>query len=223
VRGLYAIADIDFLAQHGVPPLAFVDAVLTARPAALQLRAKSLGARDTLALLRAIQARSAPLRVPVFCNDRPDLAVLSGCAGVHLGQTDLRISDVRRLAPELAVGLSTHRLEELDAALAGNPAYIAFGPVFATASKADAEPIVGLPALAEAGRRCRARGVPLVAIGGLSLERAYLVAESADAGAFISALLPESGLPGVGELASRLQRALGGGSTPGSTAVASEQ
>jgi thiamine-phosphate pyrophosphorylase len=222
VRGLYAIADTDFLARRGVAPLAFVEALLSARPAALQLRAKSLGGRDTLALLRAIQARSGPLSVPVFCNDRPDLAILAGCWGVHLGQADLQVSDVRRLAPELRVGLSTHRLEELDAALAAGPAYIAFGPVFATTSKSDAEPVVGLSALAEAGRRCRARGVPLVAIGGLTLERAQLVAPCADAAAFISALLPEAGLAEVGAVASRLQRVLSG-SSAGVTAAADEQ
>src|SRR5690349_18084633 len=86
VKGLYAILDLDFLHQHGVEPLPFADAVLAGRPAALQVRAKSAGARDALALLRAVQARAAAASVPLFANDRPDLALLAGCAGVHLGQ-----------------------------------------------------------------------------------------------------------------------------------------
>jgi thiamine-phosphate pyrophosphorylase len=210
VRGLYAIVDLDFLALRRVPPLAFVDALLDVHPCALQLRAKSSGGRETLELLRAIQVRCARLGVPLFCNDRPDLAVLAGCAGVHLGQTDLAIADTRRLAPELEIGLSTHGLEQLEAALRERPSYVALGPIFPTGSKPDAEPMVGLAVLAEAAQRCRAAGVPLVAIGGLNLERAALIGELADAGAMISALLPAGGLPDVTRIA-RLSHALLGG------------
>jgi len=208
MRGLYAIADIDVLRARGVAPLGFVQALLPARPAALQLRAKSLGARETLELLRAFRSLCTAYSVPLFANDRPDLAVLAGCDGVHLGQADLSPADARQVAPGLALGVSTHSLEELDRALAERPSYVAFGPVFSTSSKADAEPVVGLAALREAGSRCRAVGVPLVAIGGLTLERAALVAEVADAGALISALLPASGLAGVGEAAARLHACL---------------
>ena len=210
VRGLYAICDIDFLRARGVEPLAFVEAVLAAGPAALQLRAKSLGARATLELMRALQARCTPLGVPFFANDRPDLAFLAGCAGVHLGQADPSVEDARRVAPGLAVGVSTHSIDQVERALAEAPAYLAFGPIFATSSKPDAEPVVGLSALAEVSRRCRAARVPLVAIGGLSLERAPEVAEIADAGAVISGLLPAGGLRDAGRAAALLHRALGG-------------
>jgi thiamine-phosphate pyrophosphorylase len=211
VRGLYAIVDLDFLSQRGVDPLAFADAVLAARPAALQLRAKSAGARDTLELLRAIQARASARGVPLFANDRPDLALLAGCRGVHLGQADLALADARRLAPELALGISTHGLEQLDRALGEGPAYVALGPIFRTSSKRDPDPLVGLELLAEASRRCRAAGVPLLAIGGLSLENAASVARWAELGAVISALLPASGLAGVSAAAAALHVALGGG------------
>jgi thiamine-phosphate pyrophosphorylase len=204
VRGLYAICDVDFLQGRGVESLAFVDALLQARPAAVQLRAKSLGAGAALELLRAIQARSAPFGVPVFANDRPDLALLAGCAGVHLGQTDLSLADARRVAPGLAVGISTHDLDQVDRALALRPDYLALGPIFPTSSKSNPDPTVGLAALAEASRRCRAASVPLVAIGGLSLERASAVAEFASAGAVIAALLPAAGLSGVARAAALL-------------------
>lgn len=211
MKGLYAIIDASFLTERRLAPLSYLEAVLSAHPAAVQLRAKSLGARDTLALLRVLAARCAAEHVPFFANDRPDLAILANCYGVHLGQTDIAIEDARRLSSELSIGLSTHRLSEVDAALRQRPAYVAFGPVFDTASKADAEPVVGLDALAEAGRRCRAARTPLVAIGGLTLERSPLVAPWADTGATISALLPAEGLPGVAETARRLHTALGGG------------
>jgi len=214
VKGLYAILDVDFLVQRGVEPLPFADALLAAHPAALQVRAKSAGARDTLALLRAVQARAAAAGVPLFANDRPDLALLAGCAGVHLGQADVSLADARRLGPELALGVSTHGLEQLEEVLAEasavRPAYVAFGPVFHTSSKRDPEPVVGLPALAEAARRCQAARVPLLAIGGLSLARAPEVAALADLGALISALLPEEGLAGVTRSAAALHAAFGG-------------
>jgi thiamine-phosphate pyrophosphorylase len=214
VKGLYAILDLDFLLQRGVEPLAFADAVLAARPAALQVRAKSAGAREVLALLRAVQARAVAARVPLFANDRPDLALLAGCAGVHLGQADVSLADARRLGPELALGVSTHGLDQLEQVLAEasalRPAYVAFGPVFHTSSKRNPEPVVGLPALAEAAQRCRAARVPLLAIGGLSLARAAEVAPHADLGAVISALLPEQGLSAVTGSAAALHAALGG-------------
>ncbi len=210
MRGLYAICDVDFLSSRGVQPLAFVEAVLQARPAALQLRAKSLGARASLELLRAVQARCAPRGVATFANDRPDLALLAGCSGVHVGQDDPSVADARRAAPGLAVGVSTHDLDQVERALAEAPSYLAFGPIFGTSTKLDAEPVVGLGALAEVSRRCRAARVPLVAIGGISLERAPQVCDLADAGAVISALLPPGGVSEVGRAAALLHRALGG-------------
>ena len=210
VRGLYAIVDLDFLNQRGVEPLAFADAVLAAHPAALQLRAKSAGARDTLALLRALRARTSARGVPLFANDRPDLAVLAGCSGVHLGQADLSLADARSVAPELALGVSTHGLEQLDRALAERPAYVACGPVFRTSSKRDPDPVVGLEQLSEASRRCRKAGIPLLAIGGLGLDNAASVAAWAELGAVISALLPATGLGQVRSTAAALHAALGG-------------
>ena len=210
MKGLYAIVDLDFLSQRGVEPLAFAEAVLAARPAALQLRAKSAGARETLGLLRALQSRASVWGVPVFANDRPDLAILAGCAGVHVGQSDPSVEDVRRLGPELVIGVSTHAPEELERALADRPSYVALGPIFQTSSKPDAEPEVGLGALAAAASRARAAGIPLLAIGGLNLENAPAVARSAELGAVISALLPPEGLAGVTRAAAALHAALGG-------------
>jgi thiamine-phosphate pyrophosphorylase len=210
VRGLYAIVDCDFLAARGCAPLPFLERLLEARPAAIQLRAKSAGARATLELARRMSELCREAKLPFFVNDRPDLALLSASAGVHLGQQDLSLEDVRRLAPGLQLGLSTHRLEEVDRALGARPDYLAFGPVFATGSKRDPEPVVGLDILAEAARRCRSLGIPLVAIGGIDAARAPQVAAFADAGAVISALLPPGGLAEVSATARRLHALLGG-------------
>jgi thiamine-phosphate pyrophosphorylase len=209
LQGLYPIVDLTSLAAAGVPILPFAERVLEARPALLQLRAKASSARDTLELLRALVPRCEAAVTLLFANDRPDLALLAGAPGVHVGQDDLALADVRAFAPGLRVGVSTHRLAELEAALAAQPDYVAFGPVFATASKRDHEPVVGLEGLREAGELARRAGVPLFAIGGIELARARLVGEHAAGAAVIGALLPEGGaLDEVAGRARALQAAL---------------
>jgi thiamine-phosphate diphosphorylase len=175
----------------------------------LQLRAKELGARETLELLRALVPLCRAAGTLLFANDRPDLAVLSGADGVHVGQSDLAIADVRRFAPALKIGASTHDDDELDRALAERPDYVAFGPVFPTSSKANPEPVVGLERLARAKERASAAGIPLVAIGGIDHDRAPSIARLGLPAAVISALVPEDGNLGrVTELARNLARRL---------------
>lgn len=194
MRGLYAIADVETLAASRLDPVAFAAAVLSARPAALQLRAKNAPARETLALLRALAPICHRLGVPLVANDRPDFALLAGCDAVHVGQEDMPVERVRRLAPGLGVGVSTHTPAQLEAALATRPTYVAYGPVFETSTKANADPVVGLAGLRAAHARATAVGVPLVAIGGVSRERARALVGHADAVAVISDLVPPSAL-----------------------------
>ncbi|WP_437959094.1 thiamine phosphate synthase [Sorangium sp. So ce119] len=232
MRGLYAIVDTDSLSRHGLEPAAFAEAVLDARPAAIQLRDKRGGAGRTLALLRAIQPLAARAGVPLFANDRADLAVLARCDGVHVGQDDLPVPAVRRLAlragASLRVGLSTHTPAQLEAALRGRRDdlddldYVAVGPIFATSSKERPDAVVGLDGLAslrDMVERTRP-GLPLVAIGGISLERAREVAPLCSAAAIIAALLPEEGatasraLEQVSARARALKEALAQAGTP---------
>ena len=209
MRGLYAIIDTASLLELRISPVEFARRVLEARPAALQLRAKQLRARETLALLGELRSLASKAGTPLFANDRPDLALLAGCDGVHVGQDDLPVAMVRRFARGLRVGVSTHDLEQLEAALADEPDYVAFGPLFSTRSKADPDPVVGLDGLSRARKLCTGR--PLVAIGGIDLERAPEVARHADCGAVISALLPPEGdLDAIADHARRLHLALGG-------------
>jgi thiamine-phosphate pyrophosphorylase len=196
MRGLYAIVDVGALAVHGLDPIAFGEAVLSVGPAALQLRAKDLPPREVLALLRELAPGCRRAGVPLVANDRPDLAILAGCDGVHVGQTDVPIERVRRLAPSMAVGVSTHTIDQLDAALAARPTYVAFGPVFTTSTKSNPDPVVGVDALRAAHERAMAVGVPLVAVGGITLERARGMTGAAEAIAVISSLLPRRAGPG---------------------------
>jgi thiamine-phosphate pyrophosphorylase len=195
MRGLYPIVDVTTLAARGLDPVAFAQALLEARPGALQLRAKDLPPRDTLGLLRALASLCHNQGVFLVGNDRPDLALLAGCDLVHVGQTDMPVDRVRRIAPTLGVGVSTHTLDQLDVALAARPDYVAFGPIFETASKSHPDPVVGLAELRKASVRAAVASVPLVAIGGITFERAPALVGLVDAVAVIGDLLPPEGTP----------------------------
>jgi thiamine-phosphate pyrophosphorylase len=193
MRGLYAIVDTGTLVARGLDPLAFAGALLAVRPAALQLRGKDLPPREMLALLRALAPLCHRNGVPLVANDRPDLAVMAGCDVVHVGQTDMPIDRVRRIAPGLGVGVSTHTMEQLEAALLARPTYVAFGPVFETATKQNPDPVVGMACIRAASARARAVGVPLVAIGGITRARTRELVSLVDAVAIVADLLPPAG------------------------------
>jgi thiamine-phosphate pyrophosphorylase len=210
VRGLYAIVDVEALSLRGLDTVRFAEAILAVRPAALQLRDKTGGARRTLDLLRAITPLASRASVPLFANDRPDLGLLAHCDGVHVGQDDVPVSLVRTIAPRLHVGLSTHDAAQVEAALHEGPDYLAVGPVFPTASKERPSPVVGLEGLAALAARVHAArpGLPVVAIGGITLETAAAVGALVEAVAVIGALLPEGSGPGRYDEASERARAL---------------
>jgi thiamine-phosphate pyrophosphorylase len=211
MRGLYPIVDVDSLSSLKLPVLDFARRVLDARPKLLQLRAKHATARETLELLRALRTLCTARGVALYANDRPDLAVIAGCDGVHVGQDDLLVAEVRRVAPGLRVGVSTHDRQQLAQALEAAPDYVAYGPVFSTQSKQQPDPLVGLEGLRHAARLARDANVPLVAIGGIDLERATSVADLDVGAAVIGALLPDDGdLERVTDLARTLCAALDG-------------
>jgi len=200
VRGLYVIVDLDVLAMRGLDPEAFARAALEGRPCALQLRAKRATAEITVAWLRALKPLCAAAGVPLVANDRPDLAVVAGADMIHVGQTDASAALVRMLAPNLKLGMSTHTPEQLNDALRATPSYVAFGPVWRTTSKSAPDPEVGVAGLKQAARllrhHARATGdaPPLVAIGGITLDRVAEIANVASAVAVISDLVPPSDL-----------------------------
>lgn len=187
VAKLYPLVDVDACSKVGIEPLALALHWVSLGIVRLQVRAKALGSGDYLALLRQVVS-GAPGHVEVFANDRPDLAELAGCFGVHVGQSDLPVHVVKQTFPRLHVGVSTHDVTQLELALAANPDYVAFGPVFATGSKQNPEPCVGLAGLEVAHQRASAANIPLVAIGGINVDNVADVAPSCDFVAVIGAL-----------------------------------
>jgi thiamine-phosphate pyrophosphorylase len=200
MRGLYAIVDVEALERRGLAPVAFAERVIAARPAAIQLRDKRGGARRTLSLLRAIARFTTRAGIPLFANDRPDLALLAGGDGVHVGQDDVPVSLVHDLSSRagirLKVGLSTHNAAQIEEAL-GRPEegldYLAVGPIFPTSNKDKPSPVLGLDGLREFAARAKSLrpGLPIVAIGGITLQNAGAVGALADAAAVIGGLIVE--------------------------------
>jgi len=160
----------------------------------LQYRNKSGNARGMVEqareLKRHLDTQVVQPRVRLIMNDRSDLSLAADFGGVHVGQDDLSPESVRKIiGPQRWLGVSTHNPEQLAEADKTSADYLAIGPVFATASKAKPDPVVGL----EGVRRARAlTRKPLVAIGGITRTNAALVIEAgADSVAVISDLLRE--------------------------------
>lgn len=165
----------------------FAEELLSAGVTLLQYRNKPGSPR--LMLSHALQLRRiAGDRVRLIMNDRADLCLAAGFDGVHLGQDDLPPEAVRRIVEKpLWMGVSTHTPEQLRRASQTAADYLAIGPVFATGSKANPDPVVGLDGVRAARALTRK---PLVAIGGITRPNARSVIEAgADAVAVISDLL----------------------------------
>ena len=153
----------------------------------IQLRDKHTSPREFYDSALAAVNTARRLGVLLIINDRVDIALAAGADGVHLGQDDLPPERVRSLVgPNRIIGFSTHTLEQASAADSLPVDYIAIGPMFETSTKEKADPVVGFELLREIKRRI---SKPLVAIGGITLERARLVIEAgADSVAVISDL-----------------------------------
>jgi thiamine-phosphate pyrophosphorylase len=152
----------------------------------IQLRAKTLGSGE---FLKAAKDLRAALKDAAFIvNDRVDIAMMSEADGVHLGQDDLPVDEARALfGAKAIIGVSTHNLDEAIMAVSQGADYIAFGPIFKTRSKHDAEEPKGLDALKEI---CSAVELPVVAIGGITEENVHqVIAAGACAVAMISELM----------------------------------
>lgn len=184
LRGLHLVTDSALCGARGV--LAVVEAAVRGGARVVQLREKALPTRAFVERARALKALLAPLHVPLLVNDRLDVALACGADGVHVGQDDLSAQDVRRWMPQALIGLSIERVDQLAEAERAPVDYYGASPVFATATKADAAPPLGLEGL----RALRARTArPLVAIGGIDADNAAaVVAAGADALAVVSAL-----------------------------------
>lgn len=185
---VYPILDSAFLAAADNRP-AFLRRVICELADAgiriLQYRNKSGNEAEILSDARTIRAAAGPSMILIL-NDHPALVVAAGFDGLHIGQTDMPPKQARAvLGPSKLLGLSTHNEAQLRSADAEPVDYIAIGPVFATSTKANPDPAVGLQGI----RKARAlTQKPLVAIGGITLENAPQIrAAGADSVAVISA------------------------------------
>lgn len=184
---IYAIADVGFVGAARLPET--VESLADAGIETIQLRAKALSDRELLEVADRCRVVLEGWSGTFWVNDRPDLALLAGADGVHLGQGDAPVDLVDRAGgEELLVGRSTHDASQLDEADRERRVdWIAAGPVFETASKPDHETVLGTDRL----RDLRARtGKPLVAIGGIDASNLDRVLDAgADSAAILSGLL----------------------------------
>jgi len=187
---LYAIADAGVLAAWGTSLEEFARGLRAAGVRLVQYRDKNGSPQEVLRATSILCEALSGSGGCLIMNDRADLAVLANFDGVHVGQDDLSFEDARRVVgPQKIVGVSTHTDAHVRAAEQTSADYIAIGPVFATTTKADTEPVVGL----EGVRRARTLTTkPLVAIGGITRANARSAIEAgADSVAVISGLLAE--------------------------------
>ena len=184
---IYAILDGGFLRSAGLDLQVTAMSLRDAGVLLLQYRDKLASETEVLANARAVGAIFKGSGATLVLNDFPHLVADAGWGGVHVGQTDTTIAEARlRVGPDRLVGISTHTPEQFSRAAETDADYIAYGPIFPTKSKPDAETTVGLYGLHDI-RRLDPR--PLVAIGGISRERMTEVfAAGADSVALISAL-----------------------------------
>lgn len=164
---LYYITD-----RKGLPgedPLPIIEQAVAAGIDLIQIRERGLPVRRLLALVEEAVKRAGAGTTRVLVNDRLDVAVATGAAGVHLPARGFPVDEVRRSYPELLIGASTHNLDELRRAADGGADFAVFGPVFETPSKKAYGSPLGLEKLAEAAR---AVNIPVLALGGITLENA---------------------------------------------------
>lgn len=198
---IYPILDTARLEALGLSAVGWASELAAAGVRIAQYRHKGPWTRGTFEEAQEVGRVFQSADVCYIVNDRADIAVALSADGVHLGQDDLPLPDARRLiGADLILGFSTHNAQQLassDCALAD---YLAIGPVFATATKRNPDPVVGLAGVREARALT---GKPLVGIGGIALENAPAVFEAgADSVSMIASLSGES-LPEWLELAGR--------------------
>lgn len=188
---LYVILDAALLT---IPETECARQLVDAGVRLFQYRDKEAFSDELLENSRRLAAELIPRGITFIVNDRADVAALAGASGVHVGQEDLAVRDARTVVgPNRLVGVSTHNRAEFEQAAAAPADYIAVGPIFSTSTKANPDPVVGTEFI----RQIRPlTDKPIVAIGGITLERAAeVVRAGADSVAVISDIL-RAGKPG---------------------------
>ena len=192
---IYALTDSKFARGRSVEEQA--RALLGAGVKILQYREKHAKAGVMLEECRLLRRMTEEAGACFIVNDHIDIAILAGADGVHIGQEDLPVPEVRRLVgPDMLIGLSTHAPEEALSAVRAGADYIGVGPIFATQTKEDVVPPVGFSYLDWVSRHI---DLPFVALGGI---KEHNIADVAAHGARCCALVSE--LVGATDIATRV-------------------
>ncbi len=149
--------------------LAVIEQAIAAGVDLIQIREKNLPTTLLLTLVEAAVSRARGTASRVLVNDRLDVALAAGADGVHLPASGFPVAEVRRQYPALLIGASCHNLDELRRAEQGGADFAVFGPVFRPLSKESVMPALGLERLTEAARAVR---IPVLALGGITVENA---------------------------------------------------
>lgn len=184
---IYLVTDDGCL--QGRPLLECVREALEGGVTLVQYRAKTASSAEMYNEALQLKALCDSFKVPLIINDRLDIAMAVGAAGVHLGQDDLPCAAARRiLGEDYLIGVSAHNPAEAKAALQSGADYLGCGAVFGTATKADVKKLgtEGLEAI------CKAKGLPVVGIGGVTADNYREVrAAGADGAAIVSGILAQ--------------------------------
>jgi thiamine-phosphate pyrophosphorylase len=208
---VYVITDRRAAGERSL--LEVVQAAIKGGATVIQLREKEAGTREMLRLGRALKDLTRASDLPLIVNDRLDVALALDAEGVHVGQDDMPAEVVRRLiGPDKILGVSAETVAQAREAEAAGADYLGVGDIFGTPSKPDAGAPIGLARFAEI---VRSVSIPVVGIGGVTLENAAAVIEAGAAGvAVISAVMgaadPEAAARRLRETVKQTQNALGG-------------
>lgn len=172
-----------------------VKMIIEAGSRIIQLRAKYVSTRDFIDTAQIIKPIAKKNKATFIINDRVDIAMLVDADGVHLGQDDLQIKEARKiLGKDKIIGISTHNAKEAVIAEKVGVDYISFGPIFATSTKGDAQKPKGIDGLKKVREAVK---IPIVAIGGITLENAKDIYKAgADCAAVISDILKSDDIKG---------------------------
>ncbi|MBQ7395074.1 MAG: thiamine phosphate synthase [Lentisphaeria bacterium] len=167
---VYPVISSEFCARR--EPLFILEKILAGGAKVVQIREKNMDDNSHLKLLKQARVLTDKFKALMIVDDRIDLALASGADGVHLGQDDMPLVEAKKIAPQLLIGISTHNLEELEAAQAGGCGYLNIGPIFPTGTKSLAMSPLGIELLKELAPQVRC---PFSVMGGIKLEHLSLL------------------------------------------------
>jgi thiamine-phosphate pyrophosphorylase len=184
---MYFVTDRDLMSTDTIEEA--VEQSVAGGATLVQLREKTASSLEFLEVAQRVKAICDEHDVPLIINDRMDIALACGAAGVHVGQDDIPAATVRRvLGPDMVVGVSAANLDEALKAEADGADYLGVGAMFATATKTDADPT----SFEELKRICETVHIPVVAIGGINRERIPLFKGTGiDGLAIVSAIIAQ--------------------------------